>query len=141
MKKKTKKNLHVDYQSESFKKFVSDYKEGMFQDMSRDGAYIMPHFKKIWDYIEEELEEDDRYINLLIPFMTFYLNLMLMDEDKEERKKHIWGVWYYLKLDEPLFNYRFKEESEKLVQRVDSLVLKMIRDEYPDFLKWLHYYK
>ena len=141
MKKKTKKNLHVDYRSESFKKFVSDYKEGMFQDMSRDGAYIMPHFKETWDYIEECLEEDDRYINLLIPFMTFYLNLILLDDDKEERKKHIWGVWYYLKLDEPLFNYRFKEESEKLVQHVDSLVLKMIRDEYPDFLKWLHYYK
>ena len=141
MKKKSKKNLHADYQSASFKKFVSDYKEGMFQDMSRDGAYIMPHFKETWDYIEECLEEDDRYINLLIPFMTFYLNLILLEEDKEERKKHIWGVWYYLKLDEPLFKYRFKEESEKLVQHVDRLVLKMIRDEYPAFLKWLHYYK
>ena len=141
MKKKSKKNLHADYQSVSFKQFVSDYKECMFRDMSRDGAYVMPHFKDTWDYLEENLEVDDRYINLLIPYMFFYLNLILLDDDKEERKKEIWGVWYYLKLDEPLFKYRFKEESEKLVQYVDSLVLEMIKDEYPAYIKWLHYYK
>lgn len=141
MKKKTKKNLRTDYQSVSFKQFVADYKESMFRDMARDGADMIPSFKETWDYIEENMEENDRFINVLIPFMFFYLNLILLEDNKEERKKHIWGIWYYLKLDEPLFKYRFKEESEKLVQYVDRLVLKMIKEEYPAFLKWLHYYK
>ena len=88
MKKKAKKNLRTDYQSVSFKQFVADYKESMFRDMARDGADMIPSFKETWDYIEENMEENDRFINVLIPFMFFTLFLIVLQQDKVQVEKH-----------------------------------------------------
>ena len=137
MKKKAKKNLRTDYQSVSFKQFVADYKESMFRDMARDGADMIPSFKETWDYIEENMEENDRFINVLIPFMFFYLNLILLEDNKEERKKHIWGIWYYLKLDEPLLICHFQKESEQLILEVEQQIHQILEGDYPEFLEVL----
>ena len=136
MKKKTKKNLHVDTPTVSFKDYVNGSKEFEFIKMAKNGAKTLPFFKETWDFIERNLENDDRYINVLIPFMTFYLHTAMLEEDKELREKYIWGIWYYLKLDEPMLICHFQKESEKLLQEVDQQILQIVKYDYPDFLKY-----
>ena len=136
MKKKTKKNQTPDCQTMSFGEYLKFSKEYEFIKMAKDGAKTLPFFKETWDFIEKNLEEDDRYINVLIPFMTFYLHTAMLEEDKELREKYIWGIWYYLKLDEPMLICHFQKESEKLLEEVDQQILQIVKDDYPDFLKY-----
>ena len=136
MKKKTKKNQTPDCQTMSFSEYLKFSKEYEFIKMAKDGAKTLPFFKETWDFIEKNLEEDDRYINVLIPFMTFYLHTAMLEEDKELREKYIWGIWYYLKLDEPMLICHFQKESEKLLEEVDQQILQIVKDDYPDFLKY-----
>ena len=68
--------------------------------------------------------------------MTFYLHTAMLEENKELREKYIWGIWYYLKLDEPMLICHFQKESEKLLQEVDQQILQIVKDDYPDFLKY-----
>ncbi len=141
MKRKTKKNLRVDYSSKDFQDFVTESKNQLFIEMANYGTQTLPSFKKTWHMIEEGLEEDDRYINVLVSFISFSLSVVLLNNNKKQRDKYIWSLWYYLKLDEPLLKSRFKAESEKLVQEIDSMILQILKDEYPIYLKWLHEHK
>ena len=136
MKKKTKKNQTTDCPTVSFSDYLKFSKEYEFIKMTKKGAKTLPFFKETWDFIEKNLEEDDRYINALIPFMSFYLNVAMLEEDKELREKFIWGIWYYLKLDEPMLICHFQKESEKLLQEVDQQILQIVKYDYPDFLKY-----
>ena len=136
MKKKNKKNQTTDCLTVSFSDYLKFSKEYEFIKMTKKGAKTLPFFKETWDFIEKNLEEDDRYINALIPFMSFYLNVAMLEEDKELREKHIWGIWYYLKLDEPMLVCHFQKESEELRQEVDRQLLQILKKDYPDFLKY-----
>ena len=136
MKKKNKKIQTTDCPTVSFSDYLKFSKEYEFIKMTKKGAKTLPFFKETWDFIEKNLEEDDRYINALIPFMSFYLNVAMLEEDKELREKHIWGIWYYLKLDEPMLVCHFQKESEELRQEVDRQLLQILKKDYPDFLKY-----
>lgn len=136
MKKKNKKIQTTDCPTVSFSDYLKFSKEYEFIKMTKKGAKTLPFFKETWDFIEKNLEEDDRYINALIPFMSFYLNVAMLEEDKELREKYIWGIWYYLKLDEPMLVCHFQKESEELIQKVDQQLLQILKDDYPDFLKY-----
>ena len=136
MKKKTKKNQTTDCLTVSFSEYVKYSKDYEFIKMAKKGADTLPFFKETWDFIEKNLEKDDRYINALIPFMSFYLNVAMLEEDKELREKHIWGIWYYLKLDEPMLICHFQKESQELLQEVDRQLIQILKDDYPDFLKY-----
>ena len=136
MKKKNKKIQTTDCPTVSFSDYVKFSKEYEFIKMTKKGAKTLPFFKETWDFIEKNLEEDDRYINALIPFMSFYLNVAMLEEDKELREKHIWGIWYYLKLDEPMLICHFQKESQELLQEVDRQLIQILKDDYPDFLKY-----
>ena len=136
MKKKNKKIQTAVCPTVSFSEYVKYSKDYEFIKMAKKGADTLPFFKESWGFIEKNLEEDDRYINVLIPFMTFYLHTAILEEDKELREKHIWGIWYYLKLDEPMLVCRFQKESEELLQEVDHQLLQILKDDYPDFLKY-----
>ena len=136
MKKKTKKNQTAVCPTVSFSDYVKFSKEYEFIKMTKKGAKTLPFFKETWDFIEKNMEKDDRYINVLIPFMTFYLHTAILEEDKELREKHIWGIWYYLKLDEPMLVCRFQKESEELLREVDQQLLQILKEDYPDFLKY-----
>ena len=136
MKKKTKKNQTPDCQTMSFGEYLKFSKEYEFIKMAKDGAKTLPFFKETWDFIEKNLENDDRYINVLIPFMTTYLHIAMLEENKKLREKYIWSIWYYLKLDEPMLICHFQKESEKLLQEVDQQILQIVKYDYPDFLKY-----
>ena len=136
MKKKNKKNQTTDCLTVSFSEYVKYSKDYKFIKMAKKGADTLPFFKESWDFIEKNLEKDDRYINALIPFMSFYLNVAMLEEDKELREKFIWGIWYYLKLDEPLLICHFQKESEKLLHEVDLQIYQILCDDYSDFLKY-----
>ena len=136
MKKKNKKIQTTDCPTVSFSDYLKFSKEYEFIKMTKKGAKTLPFFKETWDFIEKNLEEDDRYINALIPFMSFYLNVAMLEEDKELREKFIWGIWYYLKLDEPLLICHFQKESEKLLHEVDLQIYQILCDDYSDFLKY-----
>ena len=136
MKKKNKKNQTTDCLTVSFSEYVKYSKDYEFIKMVKKGADTLPFFKETWDFIEKNLEEDDRYINALIPFMSFYLNVAMLEGDKELREKFIWGIWYYLKLDEPLLICHFQKESEKLLHEVDLQIYQILCDDYSDFLKY-----
>ena len=136
MKKKNKKIQTTDCPTVSFSDYLKFSKEYEFIKMTKKGAKTLPFFKETWDFIEKNLEKDDRYINALIPFMSFYLNVAMLEEDKELREKYIWGIWYYLKLDEPMLVCHFQKESEKLLQEVDQQILQIVKYDYPDFLKY-----
>ena len=136
MKKKNKKIQTTDCPTVSFSDYLKFSKEYEFIKMTKKGAKTLPFFKETWDFIEKNLEKDDRYINALIPFMSFYLNVAMLEEDKELREKHIWGIWYYLKLDEPMLVCHFQKESEELRQEVDRQLLQILKKDYPDFLKY-----
>ncbi len=135
MKKKTKKNQTTVCPSVSFSHYLKYSKQYEFIKMAKNGAETLPYFKEIWDFIEESLEDDDRYINALIPFMNFCLQIALLENNKELREKYIWGIWYYLKLDEPILICHFKKESERLVQEVDQQILQIVKNDYAAFLK------
>ncbi len=135
MKKKTKKNQTTDCSSVSFSHYFEYSKKYEFIKMAKNGAETLPFFKETWDFIEESLEDDDRFISVLIPFMTFYLHIALLESNKELREKYIWGIWYYLKLDEPMLISHFQKESEKLVQEVEQQILQILKNDYSDFLK------
>ena len=137
MKKKTKKNLHVDTPTVSFKDYVNGSKEFEFIKMAKNGADTLPFFKETWDFIEKNLENDDRYINVLIPFMTTYLHIAMLEEDKKLREKYIWSIWYYLKLDEPLLICHFQKESEQLILEVEQQIHQILEGDYPEFLEEL----
>ena len=137
MKKKTKKNLHVDTPTVSFKDYVNGSKEFEFIKMAKKGADTLPFFKETWDFIEKNLENDDRYINVLIPFMTTYLHIAMLEEDKKLREKYIWSIWYYLKLDEPLLICHFQKESEQLILEVEQQIHQILEGDYPEFLEEL----
>ena len=136
MMKKNKKIQTTDCPTVSFSDYLKFSKEYKFIKMAKKGADTLPFFKESWDFIEKNLEKDDRYINALIPFMSFYLNVAMLEEDKELREKHIWGIWYYLKLDEPMLVCHFQKESEELRQEVDRQLLQILKKDYPDFLKY-----
>ena len=136
MKKKNKKNQTTDCLTVSFSEYVKYSKDYEFIKMVKKGAKTLPFFKETWDFIEKNLEEDDRYINVLIPFMTFYLHTAMLEEDKALREKYIWGIWYYLKLDEPMLICHFQKESQELLQEVDRQLIQILKDDYPDFLKY-----
>ena len=95
MKKKTKKNQTTDCLTVPFSNYLKFSKEYEFIKMAKNGADTLPFFKETWDFIEKNLENDDRYINVLIPFMTTYLHLAMLEEDKKLREKYIWSIWYY----------------------------------------------
>ena len=135
MKKKNKKIQTTDCPTVSFSDYLKFSKEYKFIKMAKKGADTLPFFKETWDFIEKNLEEDDRYINALIPFMSFYLNVAMLEGDKELREKFIWGIWYYLKLDEPLLICHFQKESEKLLHELDLQIYQILCDDYSDFLK------
>ena len=137
MKKKTKKNLHVDTPTVSFKDYVNGSKEFEFIKMAKNGAKTLPFFKETWDFIERNLENDDRYINVLIPFMTTYLHIAMLEKDKKLREKYIWSIWYYLKLDEPLLICHFQKESEQLILEVEQQIHQILEGDYPEFLEEL----
>ena len=135
MKKKNKKNQTTDCLTVSFSEYVKYSKDYELIKMAKKGADTLPFFKETWDFIEKNLEEDDRYINVLIPFMTFYLHTAILEEDKELREKHIWGIWYYLKLDEPLLICHFQKESEQLILEVEQQIHQILEGDYPEFLE------
>lgn len=136
MKKKTRKNQRTDRPYVSFSDYLKHSKKFEFIKMAKNGAETLPFFKDTWSFIEKNLDENDSYINALIPFMTFYLHIAMLEENKELREKYIWGIWYYLKLDEPLLISRFQKESEKLVQEVDQQILQILKNDYHGFLEW-----
>ena len=135
MKKKTKKNQTPDCQTMSFGEYLKFSKEYEFIKMAKDGAKTLPFFKETWDFIEKNLENDDRYINVLIPFMTTYLHIAMLEEDKKLREKYIWSIWYYLKLDEPLLICHFQKESEQLILEVEQQIHQILEGDYPEFLE------
>ena len=135
-KKKTKKNQTTDGLTVPFSNYLKFSKEYEFIKMTKNGADTLPFFKETWDFIEKNLENDDRYINVLIPFMTTYLHIAMLEEDKKLREKYIWSIWYYLKLDEPMLVCHFQKESEELRQEVDRQLLQILKKDYPDFLKY-----
>lgn len=135
MKKKNKKIQTAVCPTVSFSDYVKFSKEYEFIKMTKKGAKTLPFFKETWDFIEKNMEKDDRYINVLIPFMTFYLHIAILEEDKELREKFIWGIWYYLKFDESMLICHFLEESEKLIQEVDQQIIQILRDDYSEFLE------
>ena len=135
MKKKTKKNLHVDTPTVSFKDYVNGSKEFEFIKMAKNGAKTLPFFKETWDFIERNLENDDRYINVFIPFMSYNLHLAMLEDDKKLREKYIWSIWYYLKLDEPLLICHFQKESEQLILEADQQIHQILEGDYSEFLE------
>ena len=137
MKKKNKKIQTTDCPTVSFSDYLKFSKEYEFIKMTKKGAKTLPFFKETWDCIEKNLEEDDKYINALIPFMSFYLNVAMLEEDKELREKYIWGIWYYLKLDEPLLICHFQKESEQLILEVEQQIHQILEGDYPEFLEEL----
>ena len=137
MKKKTKKNQTTDCLTVPFSNYLKFSKEYEFIKMAKNGADTLPFFKETWDFIEKNLENDDRYINVLIPFMTTYLHIAMLEKDKKLREKYIWSIWYYLKLDEPMLVCHFQKESEELIQKVDQQHLQILKDDYPEFLEEL----
>jgi hypothetical protein len=137
MKKKTKKNQTTDCLTVPFSNYLKFSKEYEFIKMAKNGADTLPFFKETWDFIEKNLENDDRYINVLIPFMTTYLHIAMLEEDKKLREKYIWSIWYYLKLDEPLLICHFQKESEQLILEVEQQIHQILEGDYPEFLEVL----
>ena len=135
MKKKTKKNQTTDCLTVSFSEYVKYSKDYELIKMAKKGADTLPFFKETWDFIEKNLENDDRYINVLIPFMTTYLHIAMLEEDKKLREKYIWSIWYYLKLDEPLLICHFQKESEQLILEVEQQIHQILEGDYPEFLE------
>ena len=137
MKKKTKKNQTTDCLTVPFSNYLKFSKEYEFIKMAKNGADTLPFFKETWDFIERNLENDDRYINVLIPFMSYNLHLAMLEEDKKLREKYIWSIWYYLKLDEPLLICHFQKESEQLILEVEQQIHQILEGDYPEFLEEL----
>ena len=109
-----------------FASYVSKRMTQVFNSNKRAYNYVDTEFERI----SENLECDDRYFSVYIPYLTYKLNAALLIKKRWKRENEIWWLWKTLMLDVTLFPYLHAMEENSLPQRVISAVMDILSKEY-----------
>ena len=109
-----------------FAAYVSKRMTQVFNSNKRAYNYVDKEFERI----SENLECDDRYFSVYIPYLTYKLNDALLIKKRWKRENEIWWLWKTLMLDVTLFPYLHPMEEDSLPQRVINAVMDILSKEY-----------
>lgn len=109
-----------------FAAYVSKRMTQVFNSNKRAYNYVDMEFERI----SENLECDDRYFSVYIPYLTYKLNDALLIKKRWKRENEIWWLWKTLMLDVTLFPYLHPMEENSLPQRVINAVMDILSKEY-----------
>ena len=85
---------------------------------------------EVFARISENLELDDRYFTVYIPYLTYKFNNALLIKKRWKRENELWWIWKTLMLDFSLFPYLKFMEENSLPQRAISAVMDILSKEY-----------
>ena len=109
-----------------FAAYVSKRMTQVFNSNKRAYNYVDKEFERI----SENLECDDRYFSVYIPYLTYKFNDALLIKKRWKRENEIWWLWKTLMLDVTLFPYLHPMEEDSLPQRVINAVMDILSKEY-----------
>lgn len=125
--KKTTPNYPWDG-NEAFDKYLNTYLVNTYKGMdSGRRKYIAIPFH---DEFEEKFEDDDRYINVLIPLYTAFLNDALYTDNSEEKKMKLLSLWYHVQMDVVPFKMTFPDETEDFMYKLNLAVITSVWDMF-----------
>ena len=130
MKNKEKKRKSKANHSKRFVAFVNDYKRAMFEKLDKEGTDTLPYFKELWVIAEDGLEEDDEHIYTLVPLYLTYYNMIRLTVSRKKQEAYLWGLWYHLQLDYPLFDEQFRDQTKHMADLIEMNINSIIRKEY-----------
>lgn len=109
-----------------FAAYASKRMTQVFNSNKRAYNYVDKEFERI----SQNLECDDRYFSVYIPYLTYKLNDALLIKKRWKRENEIWWLWKTLMLDFTLFPYLHPNEENSLPQRVINAVMDILSKEY-----------
>ena len=109
-----------------FAAYVTKRMTQVFKSKKRAYNYVDMEFERI----SENLECDDRYFSVYIPYLTYKLNDALLIKKRWKRENEIWWIWKTLVLDVTLFPYLHPMEENSLPQQVINAVMDILSKEY-----------
>ena len=122
------KNFRIEFSviDPEFAAYVNKRMTQVFNSKKQAYNYRDEKFERI----SENLELDDRYFSVYIPYLTYKLNNALLIKKRWKRENELWWIWKTLMLDFTLFPYLNFMEENSLPQRVIGAVMDILSKEY-----------
>lgn len=79
---------------------------------------------------KKKFQADDRYVNVLIPLYTAFLNDALYSKTKDERNQKLLSLWYHVQSDVVPFNMTFPEETEDFMLTLNVAVVNLVWEKF-----------
>jgi len=129
MTKETKDPNKLPWEGDKeFDKYLDTYLKNTFKGMMNGTRnYIAIPFH---EEFEEKFENDDRYINVLLPLYTAFLNDALYTSNREKKNLKLLSLWFHVQEDVVTFSTSFPEETERFMLIMNLAVIDLVWKKY-----------
>lgn len=129
MEKETKAPEKLPWDgNEEFDKYLDTYLKNAFKGVENGTRKYIPI--PYLEEFEEKFEDDDRYVNVLIPLYTAFLNDALYSKTKDERNQKLLSLWYHVQSDVVPFNMTFPDETEDFMLTLNVAVVNLVWEKF-----------
>jgi len=114
--------------NQEFDKYLDTYLKNTLKGMANGTRNFIsiPFLEEF----EEKFEFDDRYINVLLPLYTAFLNDALYTKNLDERNKKLLSLWFHVQSDVVTFHLSFPDKTDDFILTLNLAVINLVWEKF-----------
>ena len=113
-------------------KFMRFAERRMSQELMGNGENR--RYDSLFEKLDEAFDNDDRYVEPLVEYLTCRLHMAKLDGDKRRRERGIWWVWYHVTM-EGCYVQVFSRCFDPLLEELRTELMSLLHEEYMNLVQ------
>lgn len=107
-----------------------EYANKRMEKVINSGKHAYNYKDEVYDDISENLVQDEKYLAVYIPYLTYKFNEALLIKKRWKRENEIWWIWKKLISDFTLIPFSLFLKTDSFPQQVIGAVTDILTRDY-----------